>query len=68
MAFKGFDPKDGAPMYDTKESAIERAKQLVTWGGHPDAKILVHRKSVPLWFAHLVAETWFWRLAYTEWK
>ena len=68
MAFKGFDPKDGEPLYDTKEAAIERAKQMMAWGGDPDAKILVHRKGVPLWFAHLVAETWFWRLAYTEYK
>ncbi len=43
MAFKGFDPEDGAPLYDTKEAAIERAKQLVTWGGDPDVKILVQR-------------------------
>ena len=68
MAFKGFDPKDGEPLYDTKEAAIERAKQMKVWGGDPDTKILVHRKGVPLWFAHLVAKTWFWRLAYTEWK
>ncbi len=68
MAFAGFDPKDGAPLYDTKEAAIERAKQMVAWGGDPDAKVLVHRKGVPLWFAHWVRDTWFWWLAYTKYK
>lgn len=68
MTFIGFDEKDGAALYDTKEAAIERVKQMIAWGDDPDCKILVHRKRVPLWFAHLVSETWFWWLAYTEVK
>lgn len=67
MAFTGFD-KDGTVLYDSKESAIERAKMLKTWGGDPDAKIFIHRKKVPLWFAHLVQGTWFQGLAYEELK
>lgn len=66
MAFSGFDEKDGEPLYDTKEAAIERARQIIAWGDDPDAKIRVHRKSVPLWFAHLVRDTWLYWLAYTE--
>lgn len=66
MAFVGFDEEDGAPLYDTKEAAIERAKQMKTWGDDPKAQIWVHRKSIPLWFAHLVQETWLVRLAYTR--
>ena len=68
MAFTGFDEKDGEPLYDTKESAIERAKMMKTWRDDPDAKIFVHRKSIPLWFAHLVQETRFQWLAYEELK
>jgi hypothetical protein len=64
--FTGFDEEDGAPLYDTKESAIERAKMLKAWDPDPDAKIFVHRKGVPLWFAHLVLDTPFQFLAYTE--
>jgi|HubBroStandDraft_3_1064219.scaffolds.fasta_scaffold2595296_1 hypothetical protein len=66
MAFVGFDPKDGEPLYDTKEAAIERAKMMKKWDNDPDAKILVHKKGIPLWFAHLVQDTWFRGLAYTE--
>jgi hypothetical protein len=66
MTFTGFDPKDGAALYDTKEAAIERAKMLKAWDPDPNTKIFVHRKNVPLWFAHLVRETWFQRLAYKE--
>lgn len=55
--FVGLDPKDGAALYDTKQAAIERAKMLVSWGSDPDAKIMIHRKYVPLWLAHLVQET-----------
>jgi len=54
MAFKGFDPKDGADLYDTKEEAIARARMLIQWHGDPAIdKIMVHRKRVPLWVAHL---------------
>ena len=66
MAFKGFDEKDGEPLYDTLESALERAKMLRAWDGDPDAKIFVQRKRVPLWFVHLVRGTWLHRLAYKE--
>lgn len=66
--FTGFDKKDGAALYDTKESAIERAKMLKAWDDDPNIKILVHRKKVPLWFAHLVQGTWFEGLAYEELK
>ena len=62
--FTGFD-KDGDALYDTKEAAIERAKMLVAWNDNPDAQIMVQRR-VPLWFAHLVQETLFERLAYKE--
>ena len=68
MAFTGIDPKDGAPLFDTKEAAIERAKMLKAWDADPDTKILIHIKSVPLWFAHLVRDTPLWFLAYTELK
>ena len=68
MAFAGFSEEDGEPLYDTKESAIERAKMMVAWGDDPDAKIFVHRKCVPLWFAHLVHDTPLQWLAYTELK
>lgn len=66
MAFTGFSEKDGEPLYDTKESAIERAKMLKAWDTDPDSKIFVHRKHVPLWFAHLVQDTPFQWLAYEE--
>ena len=66
--FTGFDPKDGAALYDTKESAIERAKMIKAWDNDPNAKIFIHRKNIPLWFAHLVQGTWFERLAYEELK
>jgi hypothetical protein len=64
--FTGFDKKDGAALFDTKESAIERAKMLVQWGDDPAARIMVHRKRVPLWLAHLVRGTFLQRLAYRE--
>lgn len=67
MSFKGFS-KDGEPLYDTKEAAIERAKQLVAWSDEPDTKIMVHRKHVPLWFARLVEFTPFDFLAFSELK
>lgn len=65
--FIGFD-KNGDALYDTKESAIERAKMLKTWDSDPDTKIMIHRKNVPLRFAHLVRGTWLERLAYEELK
>lgn len=68
MAFTGFDEKDGAPLYDTLDSALERAKMMKIWDNDPDAKIFIHRKRVPLWFAHLVQETPLRWLAYTESK
>ena len=64
--FKGLDEKDGAELYDTKEAAIERAKILKQWGDDPDARIMVHRKRIPLWFAHLVKETWLEWIGYEE--
>lgn len=67
MAFTGFDPKDGEPLYDTKESAIERAKQMRQWD-NDNSKIFIHRKRVPLWFAHLVQDTPLQFLGYTELK
>lgn len=66
--FTGFDKKDGAALYDTKESAIERARMLKKWDPDPNCKIFIHRKQVPLWFAHLVQETPFQWLAYKEIK
>jgi hypothetical protein len=66
MAFQGFDEKDGEPLYDTKEAAIERAKQMRTWSGEPDVQIWIHRKRVPLWFAHLIRNTPLRWLAYTR--
>lgn len=68
MAFTGFAEKDGAALFDTKESAIERAKMLKAWDSDPDTKIFVHHKRVPLWFAHLVRETPLQWLAYSELK
>jgi len=66
MAFTGFDEKDGAPLYDTKEAAIERAKQMIAWSEDLETTVFVHRKSVPLWLAHLVRETPLQWLAYTK--
>ncbi len=67
MTFCGFDPEDGAPLYDTKEAAIERTRQLIAWGNDPDAKIMVLRdKRFPLWLAHLLQGTWFEGLAYRQ--
>jgi len=68
MAFSGFSEEDGEPTYDTKEAAIERARQMIAWQGEPGDVIFVHRKNVPLWFAHLVRETPLQWLAYTELK
>lgn len=68
MAFTGFDKKDGAALFDTKESAIERAKILKAWDSDPGTKIFVHRKRVPLWLAHLLQETPLQWLAYSELK
>ena len=53
--------------YDTIDAAIERAKMLRNWGD-PNTRIFVHRKYVPLWFAHLVQGTWLEGLAYEELK
>jgi len=66
MAFVGFDKEDGEPLYDTKEAAIERARMLKKWND-PDAQLWILRdKRIPLWFAHLVRDTWFMQLAYTR--
>lgn len=64
--FIGFDEKDGAALYDTQEAAIERARQMIQWGDDPDAKVMVHRKWVPLWIAHLVQETSLEWVGYKE--
>lgn len=66
--FIGFDEKDGAALYDTQEAAIERARQMIQWGDDPDAKVMVHRKWVPLWIAHLVQETSLEWVGYKEAK
>jgi hypothetical protein len=66
MAFTRFDEKDGAALYDTKESAIERAKMLKAWDNDPNTKIFIHRKWVPLWFAHFVQDTPLQWIAYEE--
>lgn len=65
--FIGFGD-DGEPRYDSKESAIERAQQLIKWEGESEDKIFVTRDWVPLWFAHVVRGTFFQRLAYYEYK
>ena len=65
--FKGFD-KDGEPVYDTLEAAIERAKQMREWDKLPDTVIMIHRKWIPLWFAHLVQYTRFEGLAYKKYE
>jgi hypothetical protein len=64
--FVGFDEKDGAALYDTKEAAIERAKMMKEWGDDPDVRIMIHRTWLPLWFAHLVSETPLAWVAYKE--
>jgi hypothetical protein len=66
LMFVGFDEKDGAALYDSKEAAIERAKMLLEWDDDPDAKIMVHRKWVPLWIAHLFMETKLEWIGYSE--
>ena len=55
MAFEGFDEEDGAPLFDSKEAAIERCRMIQNWD--PDAVIFIHRKGVPLWLAHLLQNT-----------
>jgi hypothetical protein len=64
--FKGLH-KDGDPLFDSQESAIEYAKMKVQWS-EPGTKIMVQRPRIPLWFCHLVQETRFEFLAYTELK
>ena len=66
--FVGFDKKDGSALYETQEAAIERARQMIQWGDDPDAKVMVHRKWVPLWIAHLVQETSLEWVGYKEAK
>jgi len=68
MSFKGFDPKDGTPLYDSLESAIERAKQLCTWDNNPDAKIFIPRLWVPTRIRHFFQNTWFDWICYKELK
>ncbi len=58
IGFTGFDEKDGSPRYDTKESAIERARTMIQWkGDNPNDEIWVQREKVPLWLAHLFRDT-----------
>ena len=64
--FTGFD-EDGDPLFDSREAAIKFARMKVQWGNQ-DTKIMVQKERVPLWFAHLVKETWFEFLAYKEEK
>ena len=66
--FKGFDEKDGSALYDTKESAIERAKMLVAWSDDPNAKVWVQKEGIPLWLAHLVKDTPLEWIGYREAK
>lgn len=61
--FVGFD-NDGEARYDSKEAAIERAKQIAQFKGYAGTDIVIQRAHVPLWFAHLVRETWLEWLAY----
>lgn len=42
MAFSGWS-ENGEHTYDTKDAAIERAKQMRKWDNNPDAKIMVQR-------------------------
>ena len=63
--FKGFD-QDGTEVYDTKEAVIERAKMLVKWDPDPNAKVMLHRKRIPLWLAHLVQGTFLEWIGYEE--
>jgi hypothetical protein len=55
--FTGFDPMDGSPLYE-----------MIAWDPDPEGAIWIHKKGVPLWFAHLVRDTWFIRLAYTKYE
>ena len=64
--FVGFDVKDGAALYDTQASAIERAKVMIQWSDDPNAKVMVHRTKIPLWLAHLVRGTPFEWIGYKE--
>jgi hypothetical protein len=41
---------------------------MIKWGGEPGDRIMVHRQWVPLWLAHLVQQTPFEWVAYTELK
>ena len=54
--FLGFDEK-GTPLYDTRDAAIERAKQIRQYGDDPDAQILICREQVPYWLRYLVRNT-----------
>lgn len=66
MTFLGFDEKDGSALYDTKEAAITRAKQMKEWCGDPEVEIWIHRTWVPLWLCHLVRETSLQWIGYTR--
>jgi len=64
--FVGFSEKDGEALYDSEESAIERAKAMRTWDCS-DAKVMVQRyKWMPSWFIHLFRDTRFEILVYIE--
>lgn len=66
MGFKGFSEEDGEPLYDTREDAIVRAKQMREWDNAPTSKIMIHRKKIPLWLAHLVQNTPLDWIGYSE--
>lgn len=68
MAFSGWS-ENGEPTYDTKDAAIERAKQMRKWDNNPDAKIMVQKyKWMPSWFMHIFKDTCLEKLVYYEVK
>jgi hypothetical protein len=65
MAFTGWSD-DGDACYDTKEAAIERAKQIKAWSGDERMKIFTQRKWIPTWLARLTQNTRFDWIGYEE--
>lgn len=65
MAFSGFN-EDGEPCYDSKEAAIERARQMAAFEGEPDQPIFIQRDWAPLWLAHLLQGTFLEFLCYEK--
>lgn len=55
---------NGDEIYDSRESALERARMLARL--HGGLTILEQRRFAPNWFAHMVRGSWFEFFAYCK--